>query len=567
MNKDWTIKKRAPKKFLEKFPEFQKITLQMLWDRGLKTQKQIDEFFSPDYDQDLHDPFLLKDVKKALKRIEKVAKKHEKVAVFADYDADGICGAVLLHEILNTYGIEPETYIPDRNTEGYGLNLKAIEEIAKRNVKLILTIDCGITDFEEVKLANKLGMEVIIIDHHEIPKKLPFAFAIVNPKQKDCKYPFKQLSATGVAFKVVQAVRITKKLPISWEKWLLDLVAIATITDSMLILGENRTLVKYGMIVLSQTKRLGLKILMENARIKGDLSTHTIGFIIGPRINAASRVDHGTIAFHLLMTKHKDDAEKLAMGLETRNQERQRQMDKTFKEARERAKINLNKRKIIFEADENWTAGLVGLVAQKLRDEFWRPCFVCQISKKHVTCSARGGIDGFDVINALNECKELLEEYGGHPFAGAFRADLENLEKIKKSLEKTANKELTKEGLTPFLEIDAEMTVDELNWKIFEEIQKFEPFGTDNPKPLFSMKGAKIAGMRNVGTKENHLKLLLEKEHKDGIKRIDAIGFNLVGSCDKIELGNRVDIVFEILANEWNGTKELQLKIVDLKKV
>jgi single-stranded-DNA-specific exonuclease len=552
---------------LDKFPEFQEITLQMLWDRGLKTQKQIDEFFNPDYDQDLHDPFLLKDIEKTLKRIEKAAKKREKVAVFADYDADGICGAALLHEILNVYKIEPETYIPDRNTEGYGLNLKAIEEIAKKNVKLILTIDCGVTDFEEVKLANKLGMEVIIIDHHEIPKNLPLAFAIINPKQKNCKYPFKQLSATGVAFKVVQAVRITKKLPVSWEKWLLDLVAIATITDSMLILGENRTLVKYGMIVLSQTKRLGLKILMENARIKGDLNTYTIGFIIGPRINAASRVDHGTIAFHLLMTKHKDDAEKLANGLESRNQERQRQMDKIFKEARERAKINLHKRKIIFEADESWTAGLIGLVAQKLRDEFWRPCFMCQISKKHATCSARGGIDGFDVIKALNECKELLKEYGGHPYAGAFRADVEDLDKIQKSLEKTANKELTKEELTPFLEIDAEISVDELNWKTFEEIQKFEPFGTDNSKPLFLMKGVKIAGMRNVGTKENHLKLLLEKEYKDGIERIDAIGFNLVGSCDKIELGNRVDIVFEILANEWNGSRELQLKIVDLRKI
>ena len=212
-------------------------------------------------------------------------------------------------------------------------------------------------------------------------------------------------------------------------------------------------------------------------------------------------------------------------------------------------------------------AGLVGLVAQKLRDEFWRPCFICQVSEKHVTCSARGGIDGFDVINALNECKQLLEEYGGHPFAGAFRADIENLEKIKKSLEKTANKELTKEELTPFLEIDAEISADELNWKTLEEIQKFEPFGTSNPKPLFLMVGVKIAGMRNVGTKENHLKLLLEKEHKDGIKRIDAIGFNLVGSCDKIELGDRIDIVFEILANEWNGTKELQLKITDLKKI
>lgn len=569
MQKIWKINEPAPADFFKKFPEYQKITLQMLWDRGLKTQKEIDEFFSPDYDQDLHDPFLLKDIKKTLERIKKAAEGHEKVAIFADYDADGICGAVILHEILEIYDIKPEVYIPDRNSEGYGLNLKAIEQIAKKGVKLILTVDCGITDVEEIKLANKLDMDVIIVDHHEIPTssvgrpKLPAAFAIINPKQKKCKYPFKELAGAGVAFKLFQAARIIKNLSVSREKWLLDLAAIATVTDSMLILGENRTIVKYGLIVLSQTKRLGLRVLMEKARIKGNLNTYTIGFILGPRINAASRVDHGTVAFRLLLSKDKIEADELANGLELRNQERQRQMERIFKEARARTLRTLDKKKIIFETDETWTSGLVGLIAQKLRDEFWRPAFICQLSKNHIVCSARGGVAGFNIIKALDKCKGLLEEYGGHPFAGAFRADVCNLEKIQKTLEKTTNKKLKKEDIAPFLDIDVEIDAEEINWKVFEEIERFQPFGSSNTAPLFVMRELKIIGMKNVGSKENHLKLYLEK----GIKKFDAIGFNLVNSCAKIELGDKIDIVFEILANEWNGNRELQLKIVDLKKI
>ena len=565
MRKVWKINKKAPKEFLEKFPELSKLTLQLLWDRKLKTQKVIDEFFNPDYDEDLHDPFLMKDIKKAITRIEQASKNKEKVAIFADYDADGICGGVILYEILKVFNIEPEVYIPDRNAEGYGLNLKAVEQIAQQGVKLILTVDCGITDAEETKLANKLGMDVIIVDHHHVPKNIPRAHAIINPKQKTCKYPFKELSGAGVAFKLLQAIRITKKLPVAWEKWLLDLVAISTVTDSMVLLGENRTLVKYGLIVLSQTKRMGLKILMEKARINGNLTTHSIGFMLGPRINAASRIDHGTVAFRLLLTENKTEAEELAQKLESRNQERQRQMERIIKEARGKAQHKIHG-KIIFEGDETWTSGIVGLVAQKLRDEFWKPAFICQISKNHAVCSARGGIAGFNVIEALNGCKNLLDEYGGHPFAGAFRANVENLEKIKSVLEKFAGKKLKKEDMIAFLNIDAEIEIEELNWKTFDEIAKLEPFGEKNCRPLFLLKDLKVTAMRNVGSKENHLKLSLEKDMADEVKRINAIGFNLVDACDKIELGDKINIVFEMLSNEWNGTKELQLKIIDLRK-
>ncbi|HDY72815.1 MAG TPA: single-stranded-DNA-specific exonuclease RecJ [bacterium] len=558
MNKIWKINKKAPKSFLNKFPEYSELTLQLLWDRGLKTQKAIDEFFNPDYDEDLHDPFLLKDIKKAIKRIEKAAINKEKVAIFADYDADGICGAVLLTEVLKIFKIKPEVYIPDRNLEGYGLNLNAIKKLGKEGVSLILTIDCGMSDFEEVKLANKLGIDVILIDHHEILNKTPSAFAIINPKQKDCKYPFKYLSATGVAFKLAQAISKEK----SWEKWLLDLVAISIVTDSMLLLGENRTLVNYGLVVLSQTKRAGLKALMKKARIdETNLNTYVLGFILGPRINAASRVDHGTIAYKLLIAFDKNQAEKIAQQLEEKNQQRQQLTKKILREARQRALKHYQKKKIIIEGDKNWLTGMAGLIAQRLRDEFWRPCFIYQEIDDFSTGSART-IPGFNLVKALSQCGKFLEDYGGHAEAAGFKVLNKNLNNFQDLLEKIAQKEIKKENLIPYLDIDVEVESDDLDWPIFKEIQKFEPFGSANLNPSFLIKELKVLEIRSVGSNGNHLKLFLEKE----TKKFKAIGFGLADFCDKIQIGDKVDIVFELIVNEWNGTKELQLKIIDLKK-
>jgi len=570
MQKVWRLNKKAPKEFLEKFPERSKLALQLLWDRGLHTQKTIDEFFSPDYDEDLHDPFLLKDIAKTVKRIQVAAKQHEKVAIFGDYDADGICGAALIAEILKSVEIHPTIYIPDRNKEGYGLNLKAIEEIAKRGITLIITVDCGVTDFEEVKLANKLGMDVIIIDHHEIPQKLPPAFAIVDPKQKTDKYPFKELAAAGVAFKLVQAFFKTEKNPTSKEKWLLDLVAIATVTDSMLLLGENRTLVRYGLIVLSQTKRIGLKELMKTAGVKPvfnpqtfdtNLNTFTLGYILGPRLNAASRIDHGTTAYKLLTANSEEEATSISRLLEEKNQQRQKIMEKVVREARGRILKHPQKEKIIIEGDESWIAGLIGLAAQKLSDEFWKPCFIYQKLKDFSIGSARG-VPGFDVIEALDHCRKYLIEYGGHCGAAGFRIANKDFKKFKDLLIKASEKQLTKEELIPYLNIDVEVEADELNWRTFQEINDFAPFGEGNPAPLFLAKGVKVSGIKSVGKTNCHLKLLLEKKEK----KFQAIGFGLADFCDKIRIGDEVDVVCELIANEWNGTKELQLKIIDLKK-
>ncbi len=575
MNKIWKINKVAPKNFFEKFPEYSRLTLQLLWDRGLRTQEAIDEFFSPDYDQDLHDPFLLKDIKLVIKRIDQAARNKEKVVIFADYDADGICGGVIISEIFRTLGIEPNVYIPDRNKEGYGLNLNAIRRIAEQGTNLIITVDCGITDFEEVKLANKLGIDVVIIDHHEVPPKLPQAFAIIDPKRKGDKYPFKGLAATGVAFKVLQAFFRTKKISTQQEKWLLDLVAIATVTDSMILLSENRTLVKYGLIVLSQTKRVGLKELMRAAGIKPvfnpqtletNLNSYTLGFILGPRINAASRIDHGSTAYKLLTAITEKEAKEISLKLEQKNRERQRATERILKEARNRALSYCKRKKVIFEGDEEWIAGIIGLVAQKLTEEFCRPCFLYQKFKEMSIGSARG-IIGFNVVEALTNCRKYLLEFGGHPGAAGFRILNKNIKNFHRALERYVNRKIKPEQMIPYLYIDAEIGADDLNWLNFSQLEKFAPFGELGPAPLFLLREAKVVGMSSVGNNGCHIKLLIEKEAREGTKRFKAIGFGLSDFCDKIKIGDKIDIVFEFIVNEWNGNRELQLKIIDIKNL
>jgi len=570
MKKQWKLNKEAPMVFLNKFPEYSKLTLQLLWDRGLDTQKKIDEFFSPDYDQDLHDPFLLKDLKKAIKRIEKVGK--EKVALFADYDADGVCGGTIIVEVLKLFKIKPSVYIPNRNLEGYGLNLNAIKKLHNEGIKLIITTDCGITDFKEVQLANKLGIDVLIFDHHEVPEKIPKALAVVNPKQKDCKYPFKFLSGAGVAFKLAQAVAILKGLDSSWEKWLLDLVAISIATDAMPLLGENRTLMKYGLIVLSKTKRIGLVALMEKARInpvcnshtlKTNLSVETLGFVIGPRINAASRMDHGDLAFKLLNSNNKEKAKEISEKLERQNKQRQQLMKKIFEQARKRVLHGSNK-KFILEGDKDWLAGLAGLVAQKLKDEFYLPVFIFQVLPNFCTGSVRS-MQEIDVVKVMDRCKSVLFEFGGHPVAAGFKILEKDIDKFRELLDKN----ISDKKLSSILEIDVEANIKDLNFRVFEEIQRFAPFECGfstkiknrNSAPLFLLKEISVLSIRKVGSNGGHLKMYLEKNGK----KFDAIGFNLGDFCGKINTGDKIDIVFELITNEWNGSKELQLKIIDLK--
>lgn len=582
MKTNWVVKPTIDKKLFEAFPEHSPLILQLLYNRGLTTQETIDEFFSPDYKNDVHDPYLLKGIKTAVERIFYAIKKKEKILVYGDYDADGVTSSVLVIKTLKFLGAKDVAiYIPDRAKEGYGINKEAIGQIKKMNVSLIITVDCGVASWKEVDLANSLGIDVIITDHHWVPEKLPKALAIINPKQKGDNYPYKNLAGVGVAFKLSQALLSSQnkeqnyndnKTNISFEKWLLDLVAIGTVADSVPLLGENRTLLNYGLIVLGKTKNIGLAELIRKIKSNKSASSakeqtfiidsDTIGYQISPRINAAGRMDHANTSFELLITESADEAQGLVTSLEILNTQRQSLTEKIIKQIRERIG-KTPKEKIIFEGDSAWPIGILGLIAGKLADEYSRPVFIYNKGENFSGGSCRS-IPSFSIIEALSQCQSLLSEFGGHKGAAGFRTDNKNLEKLKEKIEKIAALEIKNEELVPSISIDAEVTIKNIDWPFFEKVEKIAPYGEANPEPVFLIRHMNVIEMRTVGNGEKHLKLYLESALEKGIK-FHAIGFNFGEWSNKLKPGSLIDIVFTLTANRWNGHCNLEFKIVDLK--
>ena len=426
----WKIKPKASSAFFKQFPEYSSLVSQLLYNRGLKTQQQIDEFFNPDYGEDLHDPFLLKGMEKTVKRIFQAVEKQEKIVIYADYDVDGVCSGVILFSTLQSLGAKNlQVYIPDRSKEGHGLNKQAIKKIGKKKTDLMITVDCGISNLEEVDLAVSLGMDVIVTDHHQPKDKLPKAVALIDPWQKNDKYPFKDLSGAGVAYKLACALLSKKEnnLDDSFKKWFLDLVALATIADVMPIIGENRTLVKYGLGVLAQTKRIGLKELMRIAKIVPELiqsslngeapltnlNTRTVGFILAPRLNAAGRMNHANIAFRLLISKNKEEVKKLAQEINQNNLARQNLTEKIVKEVEERLEEKFGQKspKLIFEGSADWTIGVAGLVAGKIADKYYCPTIIYQEKGSLISGSCRG-IRQFDLLEMLEQADKFLDAFG-----------------------------------------------------------------------------------------------------------------------------------------------------------
>ncbi|MBU1136858.1 single-stranded-DNA-specific exonuclease RecJ, partial [Patescibacteria group bacterium] len=512
----WKVKDKAPDGWFKQFPEFTPLITQLLYNRGLISQKQIDEFFNPDYSQDFHDPYLLKGMKKAVNRIKRALKNKEKITIYGDFDADGVCATTILFLTLKELGAKKlDAYIPDREKENHGFNDKAIRELKAKETNLIVAVDCGSTDFKEVDLAKSLGIDVIITDHHLPGEKLPQALAVVNPFQIGDKYPFKELSGAGVAFKLASAL-LSDNGEEFFQKWLLDLVALATVVDVMPIIGENRTLVKYGLGVLAQTQRAGLRELMKIGGVEPkvvqeslngeapttNLNVSTLGFVLGPRLNVASRMDHANTAFHLLITQDQNEAEDLAKLLNEKNIERQNLTAAIMKELEKRIKDNPEKKnlKIIFESSPDWPVGLVGLIASKLVDKYSRPAMICRELNGliHVSCRS---ISKFDLMEAIGQAvsENLLDDYGGHKGGAGFRAKKENLEKIRELFIGLAEEKLTEEDLVPTLDIDTELSWNDINFYNHDEIQKFAPFGKGNPEPKFLIKALEVKDLRAVG--------------------------------------------------------------------
>ncbi len=576
IEKRWKLAQVFPKNFAKKLPNFHPVIIQLFYNRNLnlpagrqEIKNAITKFLEPDYKEGLYDPYLIRDMGRAVDRIFCAIQKKEKIVIYGDYDADGITSSALLYKTLKFLGAKRlNTYIPHRQREGYGLNEKIVQKFGKEKIDLIITVDCGISNIKQVLLARKLGIDVIVSDHHQIPKKLPAAYAILNVRQKKDKYPFKELAGVGIAFKLAQALlQKDKKKPAllkeAFEKWLLDLVAIGTVADLCPILGENRVLVKYGLIILNQSQNIGLKKLFELARLKpkiSPLNTHSIGFQIAPRLNAAGRLLHANTAFKLVLTESEREAEKLARELETTNQERQKLTRGVLQEAE--AQIGKTEgKKVLLASHPSWSSGIAGLVAGRICDQYGKPCLIIKRGKKESVGSARS-IESFDISKALGLCEKMLLRYGGHKTAAGFTLETSKISLFYQKLEKIAREKIKPEELRPSLDIDANLDLNEINWKIFGQIERFQPFGEGNPVPRFLASKAPLLQVRGVGVENKHLKLKLRD--KNG-KILDAIGFNLGDWIYKLIPGDKMDVVYELLSDEWNGNRKLQLKVVDLR--
>ena len=555
----WKEPQKIDKEIINNFPELHPIVVQLLHKRGLNTQEEIDEFLNPDYSEDIHDPYLFSDMEKATDRIYQSIKKKELITIFGDYDADGVSSAIILREVLLSLGAQVEVYLPHREKDGYGLSKKAVEEFKKNNTKVIITVDCGISSLQEIKEAQENKIDVIITDHHSIPEELPIAHSIIHPKV-DKQYPFKGLAGGGVAFKLAQGLlhsKKNKKVEKEQEKWLLDMVAIATVADMMPLLGENRTLLKYGLIVLQKTRRIGLQNLIKVCNLK-EINTRSIGFSIAPRINAAGRMDHANLAYYLLKEENREKAYQLALELNNSNTERQKITETMFRQALA-LKLNLDDKLLIFYNKE-WSAGLTGLVASKLLHKYNRPCLVITENKetKDLVGSGRS-IKEFNVTEVLGEVEDTLLRFGGHPQACGFSLKKENLEEFKERIIKITNHKLKDINPQSELDIELEINFTDINWKLVELVNKFKPFGKDNEEPLLLSKDIIITNLKKVGQNEKHLKLELMKDNK----KINCIGFSL--AFKELKIGDQVNIVYNLSINEWNGNRQIQLVIKDIK--
>ncbi|PWB38965.1 MAG: single-stranded-DNA-specific exonuclease RecJ [Parcubacteria group bacterium] len=561
----WNISDSAPKETIEEFPELDPIVVQLLYNRGLKTQEKIDEFFNSDYSQDIHDPYLFKGMSQAVARLYQAIKNRELVTVYGDYDADGVCAATILNIVLTKLGAKVNAYLPHREREGYGLNSKAVEEIAGTGAKVIVTCDCGISNIEEIALARAKGIDVIITDHHSLPERLPEAYAIIHPQVPGETYPFKFLAGGGVAFKLAQALLLSPECVMTMsekegqEKWLLDLVSISTVADIVPLLGENRTLLKYGLIVLKKTRNKGLQQMIDQAGLDPDkMDPRAISFSIAPRINAAGRMDHANLAYYLLREEDEVKAAQLARDLNQSNIDRQNLTETVIKEAQALA-IDFTDSLLAFYKP-SWPAGLTGLVASRLMKIYNRPCLILTDNNGNIVASGRS-LKGFNVTKVLQESKDLLIKFGGHPQACGFSVTKENMPIIINKLKEAARAYLNQDDLRPTMDADLEIDFSSISWELVDALEQFKPFGMANEEPVFVSRGLKVAGARKVGSDGKHWKLDLNKDSKT----FGAIAFNLAGT--DLKLDDIIDIAYNLSINEWNGNREIQIKIKDIHPV
>ncbi|HRE39914.1 MAG TPA: single-stranded-DNA-specific exonuclease RecJ [Ignavibacteria bacterium] len=574
MNKNWKLKEINPKeesnreelnhelnnvKLNTKLPD---AAIKLLINRGIKNYAQLLDFFKPDLKQ-LHNPFDLKDSEKAANRIIEVINSKERIMILGDYDVDGTCGVSMFYLFLKKFGLDAKIYIPDRINEGYGVSVKAINEAHEAGIKLIVSIDCGITAVEQIKYAKELGIDFIICDHHQTPDIIPDAFAILNPLQKGDNYEFKFLCGTGVAFKLIQCI-CTKLGKNDIPENLLDFVAIASASDIVPIVDENRILIKKGLDFLKSKPRPSFRVLMESSRIKPDtLTVPNIIFSIAPRINAAGRLGDAKRVVELLISEDITELKDLVNSLNNVNEERKEEDKKVteyvYKYCEEN---NLSKKynSIILHNDD-WHPGVVGIVAARLVERYHLPSIVLTTVNGVAKGSARS-INGFNVYEALKSCESLLVKYGGHYYAAGLEIEISNIEKFRDAFNEITSNQISEENKLHEIDIDCEIKLSDINSYFASMLKYFEPFGPGNPIPVFMTKNV-IIDSEPVKLKQDTLKFTLSEEDSD-VKQ-EAIFFNSSNHFDKIKKGISCDICYEITFNEWRNTKYLQLKIKDIR--
>jgi single-stranded-DNA-specific exonuclease len=537
------------------------IIAKLLVQRGIETFEQAKTFFRPTL-ADLHNPYLMKDMDKAVARIEKAIANNENILIFGDYDVDGTTAVSLVSSYLRSFYPNVATYIPDRYAEGYGISYMGIDYAEDNDISLIIALDCGIKSIEHVNYAKAKNINFIICDHHRPGDILPDAVAVLDPKRDDCSYPYDELCGCGVGFKLIQALAENRNQTIEDLVEYLDLVATAIAADIVPINGENRVLAKFGLEVINSNPRPGIKALVQNVK-KKVLTITDVVFIVAPRINAAGRIKHGNEAVALLTEYDLDQAEQFASEIEQHNSDR-KELDKQItKEALLQIEENNEQNRfstVVYQ--ENWHKGVIGIVASRLVENYYRPTIVFTKSGEKLAASARS-VKDFDVYNALEACAEHLEQFGGHMYAAGMTLLEENYENFKNAFEKVVKETIHPDLLTPEISYDAEIELSDINPKLMRLLKQFEPFGPENMAPLFLAKGLTDSGYaKTLGADDEHLKAFVKQGNSESF---GAIGFGLGNKLDFVSNKKKFDAIFSLEENEWKDTVTLQLQLRDIR--